>query len=146
MTRYVRWLWGILLLTIPVGVVAGTTNKPVTSDRVVRETQEAVSAAKDYTIQQKDAFQRKIQLELEEIQARIVQLREQAKHVSGEARTDTQKAIRELENKKALAEKRLQAIHSATASSWEQAKMKTAVAMDDLRDSLTRTLSRFPSR
>lgn len=146
MTRYVRWLWGILLLTIPVGVVAGATNKPVTSDRVVRETQEAVSAAKDYTIQQKDAFQRKVHSELEEVQTRIMQLREQAKHASGEARTNTQKAIGELENKKALAEKRLQAIHSATASSWEQAKMKTAVAMDDLRDSLTRTLSRFPSR
>ena len=117
-------LWvgpGILLLTMPVGVAAGTTDKPVTGDRVVREA-------------------------LEEVQTRIMQLRKQAKHTSADAGMDIQKAIGELEKKKDLAEKKLQDIHSATVSSWEQAKIKTAVAMDDLRDSLTRTLPHLPSR
>jgi len=149
MMNYGGWLWGglgILVLTMPVDVAAGTTDKPVTGDRVVREAQEAVSATKAYTIQQKDAFQRKVQSELDEVQLRIMQLREQGKHASAEARTEIQKAIGELEKKKDLAEKKLQDIHSATASSWEQAKVKTAVAMDDLRDSLSKTLSHFPSR
>lgn len=145
----VRWSWaalGMLSLITPAGVAAGTTDKPVTGDRVVREAQEAVTVTKDYTIQQKEAFQRKVQSELDEVQARITQLRGQVKHASAEARADIQKAIGELEQKKALAEKKVQDVHSATASSWEQVKVKTAAAMDDLRDSLTRTLSRFPSR
>ena len=149
MKNYVGWLWGIVgigLLAVPIAVVAGASDKPVTGDTVIRETQEAVTATKDYTIQQKDVFQRKVQTELDEMQTRITQLRGEVKHASAEARADIQKAIGELEKKKDLAEKKAQDIHSATASSWEQVKSKTAAAMDDLRDSLTRTLSHFPSR
>jgi len=149
MKNYVGWLWGIVgigLLTIPVVVTAGASDKPVTGDTVIRETQEAVTATKDYTIQQKDAFQRKVQTELDEIQVRITQLRGQVKHVSAEARADLQKAIREVEKKKDLANKKIKAIRSATASSWEQVKSKTEAAMDDLRASLNRALPQLPSR
>ena len=147
--NYVGGLLGIVgigVLTIPVVVAAGASDKPVTSDRVIRETQEAVTATKDYTIQQKDAFQRQVQTELDEIHVRITQLREQVTHASAEARADIQKAIVELEKKKDLANKKAEDIHSATASSWEQVKSKTAAAMDDLRDSLNRALSHLPSR
>jgi ribosome-interacting GTPase 1 len=147
MKNYVGWLWGIVgigLLTIPVVVAAGASDKPVTGDTVIRETQEAVTATKDYTIQQKDAFQRKVQTELDEMQVRIKQLHGQVKHASAEARADIQKAIKELEKKKDLAQKKAEDIHSATASSWEQVKSKTEAAMDDLRDSLTRARSYLP--
>ena len=147
MKNQVGGLWGIVgigLLTIPVFAAVGAAEKPVTGDRIVRETQEAVRATKDYTIQQKDAFQRKIQTELDEMQLQITQLHAQIKHESGKTRADIQKAIEELEKKTDLANKKMQDIHSATTSSWEQAKSKTAAAMDDLRDSLNRTLSQLP--
>mgnify|MGYP001323041105 CR=1 FL=1 len=147
MKNRVGGLWGIVgvgLLTIPVVVAAGTSDKPVTGDTVIRETQEAVTATKDYTIQQKDAFQRKVQAELDEIQVHITKLRGQVTHASAEARTDIQKAIAGLEKKKDLAQKKAEDIHSATASSWEQVKSKTSAAMDDLRDSLNRALSHLP--
>jgi len=147
MKNYVGGLWGIVgigLLAIPVVVTAGASDKPVTGDTVIRETQEAATATKDYTIQQKDAFQRKVQTELDEMKVRIRQLRGQVKHASTEARADLQKAIKELEKKKDLASKKVEAIHSATASSWEQVKSKTEAAMDDLRDSLKRALSHLP--
>ena len=149
MKHYVRGLWGIVgigLLTIPVVVAAGAPDKPVTGDTVIREAQEAVTITKDYTIQQKDAFRRKVQTELDEMQVRITQLRGQVTHTSAEARADLQKAIVELEKKIVLANKKLQDIHAATASSWEQAKSKTEAMMDDLRDSLTRARSYLPSR
>jgi hypothetical protein len=147
MKNYVGGLWGIVgigLLIIPVVVAAGASDKPVTGDTVIRETQEAATATKDYTIQQKDAFQRKVQTELDEMKVRIRQLRGQVKHASTEARADLQKAIKGLEKKKDLASKKVEAIHSATASSWEQVKSKTEAAMDDLRDSLKRALSHLP--
>ena len=147
MKNLVGGLWGIVgigMLTISVVTAAGASDKPVTGDRVIRETQEAVTATKDYTIQQKDAFRQKVQTELDEMQARITQLRGQVKHVSAEARADIQKAMGDLEKKKNLANKKAEAIHSATASSWEQVKSKTSAAMDDLRDSLNRALSHLP--
>jgi len=147
--NYVIRLWrivGIGLLITPVAVATGASDGRVTGDTVIREAQEAVTATKDYTIQQKEAFQRKIQTELDEVQVRIAQLRGQVEHASGEARTDIQKSIGELEKKKQLVKKKAEAIHSATASSWEQVKAKTAAAMDDLRESLKRALSHLPSR
>jgi hypothetical protein len=147
MKNSARVLWGIVgmgLLPLFVAGSAGASDKPVTGDTVIRETQEAMTATKDYTIAQKDAFQRKVQTELEEMQARITQLRGQVAHASGEARTDIQKAIAELEKKKDLAYKKAQDIHSATASSWEQVKSKTSAAMDDLRESLNRAKSHLP--
>jgi phosphoenolpyruvate-protein kinase (PTS system EI component) len=147
MKHHVGRLWGAVgigLLNILVVVPVGASDRPVTGDKVIQETQEAVTATKDYTIQQKDAFQRKVQTELDEIQVRITQLRRRVKHASAEAKADIQKAIVELEKKKELANKKAQDIHSATASSWEQVKEKTVEAMDDLRDSLNRALSRLP--
>ena len=135
---------GIGLLTMSIVVAAEASDKPMTGDRVIRETQEAMTATKDYTIHQKDAFQRKVQTELDEMQTRITQLRGQVKHASEEARADIQKAVEDLEKKKNLAYKKAEDIHSATASSWEQVKSKTSAAMDDLRDSFNRTLSHLP--
>lgn len=145
--NYARVLWGIVgvgLLTISIAGEVGALEKPVSGDTVVRKTQEAVTATKDYTIQQKDAFQRKIQSELAEMQVGISRLHERVKHMSGEVRTDIKKAIVELEGKSDLAQKKTEDIHSATASSWEQVKSKTAAAVDDLRESLNRAISHLP--
>jgi len=57
-----------------------------------------VTATKDYTIQQKDAFQRKVQTELDEMQVRIRQLREMSSMRRGKQERD-QEAIRELKRK-----------------------------------------------
>ncbi len=147
MKRYAVGLWGIVgigLITVSVVVAAGTSDNPVTGDTMIRETQEAVTATKDYTIQQKDAFQRKVQTELDEMQVRITRLRGQVKHASAEAEEDIQKAIVELEKRNDLARGKVEDIYSATASSWEQVKSKTAAAMDDLRESFTRVRSHLP--
>jgi len=153
MKNHAGGLWGVVgiglltaLLTVSVVVAAGASDKRVTGDKVIRETEEAVTATKDYTIQQKDAFQRKVQQELDEMKVRIKQLREQLKRASGQAKVNLQKAIVELEKKIDLANKKAQEIHSATAASWEQVKSKTAAAMDDLRDSYNRAQSNLPSR
>ena len=149
MINYVGRLWGILgilLLAMPVSVGAGITGKPVTGDKVVREAQETVTATKDYTIQQKEALQRKFQSKLDEVQIRITQLHGQVKQTSADARADIQKTVSELEKKMDLAGKKVLDIHSGTASSWEQVQSKMAVTMGNHRDSLTRTLSHFPSR
>jgi Skp family chaperone for outer membrane proteins len=131
---------GIGLLTMPVFAAVAASEKPVTGDRIVRETQEAVRATKDYTIQQKDAFQRKIQTELDEMQVHITQLRTQVKHESGKTRADVQKAIEELEKKSDLANKKLQDFIPQRPLPGSS-EVETAAAMDDLRDSLQRRIS-----
>jgi peptidoglycan hydrolase CwlO-like protein len=147
MKSHVGALWalmGVGFFALSLAVAAGAADKQVSGGTVVKEAQEAVIATKDYTIQQKDAFQRKVEAELDEIQVHITKLRGQVNHASTEARTDIQKAIAELEKKRDLAKKKAEDIHSATAASWEQVKSKSAAAMDDLRASVNRTLSHLP--
>ena len=142
-------MWGIVgigMLIMPLAVAAGASDTPVTGGTVTRDAKEAVTASKDYTIQQKDAFQRKIQAELKEMQVRIARLYGQVGHASASARADIQKSIVELEKQKELAGTQAQEIHFATAASWERVQSKTAAAMDDLRKSFNQTLSHLSSR
>ena len=141
-----RGIVGIGMLTISMVVAAQASDKPVTGDTVIRKTQEAMKATKDFTIQQKDAFERQIQTELGEMKVSLSHLREQLQHASGKTRVDLQKTIADLETKIDLANKKLQSMRSATTSSWEQAKLKTEAVMNDLRSSLHRAQSYLPSR
>ena len=142
-------LWGIAAIgvgALPAAFAAGLPDMPVTGETVQREAREAVTATKDYTIQQKDALQRKLHAELDDVQRQITRLHDKVGQASAEARLDIQKSLDELEKKKELAHKKIEALHSATSASWEQVKSKTVTAMDDLRETLGRALSHFPSR
>ncbi len=55
-------------------VTAAEGDSSVTTERVQREAQDAVETTKEFTVQRKEAFQRKIQEELDEMQARIASL------------------------------------------------------------------------
>jgi len=141
-------LWGIvgIGLTLSMVLAAQASDKPVTGDTVIRKTQEAMKATKDFTIQQKDAFERQVQTELGEMKVSLVHLREQLKHASGKTRENLQKTIADSEAKIDVANTKLQNMRSATTSSWEQAKVKTEALMNDLRSSLNRAQSYLPSR
>ena len=54
-------------LTLPPRTTAGDQPQPSTTDRVIRDTKEAVEATKQYTLQQKETFQKAVQAELAEI-------------------------------------------------------------------------------
>jgi peptidoglycan hydrolase CwlO-like protein len=69
-------------------------------DTIAKEARETIEATKEYTAQQKDAFQRKAQEELSAIQGQIGALRGKVRNVSASTRADLQKSIDELEKKK----------------------------------------------
>ncbi|MFZ1556088.1 MAG: hypothetical protein WAT38_07895, partial [Nitrospira sp.] len=57
-------------LTLPPRTTAGDQPQPSTTDRVIRDTKEAVEATKQYTLQQKETFQKAVQAELAEMQVK----------------------------------------------------------------------------
>ncbi len=138
---------GTLLMTVlgwtALGFAADSA-APVTGDRVTREAKEAAKAAKDYTFQQKDAFQKKIQAELDDMQAEIVRLRQRTGRASASVRTDLQQAIADLEKKREAARRKLDEVGAAGSASWEQLKGKMHEAMDDLSAAYRKTVSKLP--
>ncbi len=105
---------------------------------------DAAEAAKAYTIQQKEAFQKAIQKELNEMQVKIADLQKKTRAASVEARADLRKAIQELEKKKDEARKKLEEVNESTTSAWSTLKEGLHTAVTDLKKSYTETISKLP--
>lgn len=114
------------------------------ADTVAKEARETVEAAKDYTAQQKDVFQRKAQEELVVIQRQIEVLRGKVRNVSASTRADIQKSIDELEKKRAAVKDKLDTLRDATDAKWHAVKTTVDAALDEIRGSYQKALSRLP--
>jgi Skp family chaperone for outer membrane proteins len=90
----------------------------VVPETATRKATEAVDAAKESTMREKEAFQKNIQEELDEFQAQIARLRTRTDQASAEARAKAQHAIADLEKKKEAARRQLEELKSAGASAW----------------------------
>ncbi|MGC3975113.1 MAG: hypothetical protein QM771_12120 [Nitrospira sp.] len=91
----------------PMAFAAGDQAQPLTTEKVIRDTKEAVEFTKQYTMQHKERFQKTVQAELAEMQAKIAELQKKTSAASVEARKDMQKALQDLERKKDEARKQL---------------------------------------
>lgn len=98
---------------------------------VKKETREALEATKEFTLQQKEDFQKKIQAELDRMQKQIDHLRAKADHAKTEAQADLDKAIAELQKRKDAAGKKLQELESASEKAWGNLKSGLNTAMED---------------
>ncbi len=138
------WATGTLLTITPWTATAGDQPQPSATDKMVRDTKDAVEATKQYTIQQKEAFQKAIQNELNEMQVKIADLQKKTSAASVEARAEMQKAIQDLEKQKDEARKKLDEVNASTSSAWSKLKdgMNTAVA--DLKKSYKEAVSKLP--
>lgn len=131
-------------LMITPWAVAGDQTQPSTTDTVIRDTKEAVEATKQYSIQQKETFQKAVQSELAEMQIKITELQKKTNAASAEARSDMQKAIQELEHKKEETRKQLDQVNESTSSAWSKLKDNMNAAVEDLKKSYTETVSKLP--
>lgn len=123
---------------------ANAAGQATGSEKIVKETKEAVDATKQYTIEKKEAFERVVQAELRDIQAKIADLQTKTATASGEARVELQKAIKDLETKKDEARKSLDELHNSTASAWNRFKDDMNLALERLRQSYKNSLSKLP--
>jgi ABC-type phosphate transport system auxiliary subunit len=114
------------------------------ADTVAKEARETVEAAKTYTAQQKDAFQRKAQEELSVIQHQIEVLRGKVRNVSVSTRADIQKSIDELEKKREAVKDKLDTLRDATDAKWHAVKTTVDAALDEIKGSYQKALSRLP--
>ena len=114
------------------------------AEKVVKETQEAIEATKEYSAQQKEAFQRKAQEELTAIQRQILGLREKLAKASESTRADLQKSLNELEKKKDGVKERLDELKGATGAKWHEVREGMNNALNELKHSYQKLLSHMP--
>jgi hypothetical protein len=114
------------------------------TETITKEAKETLEATKQYTIEQKEAFQRKAHEELAVVQKQIGALREKGQKVSAATRAELQKSINELEKKKDAAKHELEQLGTVTDSKWAAMKAKAKSTLDDLKSSYQEAVSRLP--
>ncbi len=148
--RTIRQLWlivGLLagsLVLLPGGGIAAESQSPAGADKVIRETKEAVEATKQYSVQQKEAFEKAVRSELNEMHAKIAELRKKTEAASAAARVELQKAVQDLEKKKDEARKKLDQVNDSTSAAWATLKDGMTLAVEDLKKSYRDALSKLP--
>ena len=123
---------------------AGEEPHTSSTDRIVRDTKEALETTKEYSLRQKEVFENRVRVELQELQINIAELRKQTDVASSEARKELQKAIQDLERKKHEARKKLEEVNESTSSAWISLKAGMTAAVEDLKKSYQEALSKFP--
>jgi DNA repair exonuclease SbcCD ATPase subunit len=143
--RIIGWIGSsvtVVALLAPIGVRA--EEKPVTGGTVAKEAREAVEATTQYTAQQKEAFQRKAQEELDAVQKQIAALQAKTTQASESVRMELKQSIQELEAKKAATRKQLEELQAATGSKWNDMKNHVHSAIEDLKQSYQKMRSNLP--
>ncbi len=132
----------VVVGTMPAwGKVADAT---ASAEKVVKEAQETIEATKQYTVEQKQAFERKTQEELTTLQRQIVELREKVTHASESTRTELQQSIKELEKKKDGVRKKVEELKGATDAKWHEVREGMNTALNELKQSYRNVLSHIP--
>ena len=135
-------LWAGLVVGTPVS--ARAAESPVEAEKISKEARETIEATKQYTAQQKDAFQRKAHEELAAIQKQITALRGKVNDASAATRDEFNKSIIELEKKKDAAKNKLDELRAATDAKWNDLRAGANSALDELKHSYQKALSHLP--
>ena len=134
-----RMIIGVIAILFgPVQAGAEATDRPVTPGTIAKEARETIDATAQYTTQQKEAFQRAAQDELEAVQKQMAALQAKADKASASARAELQKSIRELEVKKEAARKQLDGLKSASDAKWSEMKAGVHDAIEEMNQSYQR--------
>ncbi len=141
-----RWLRGVLWVPMAVVVVCQNAGAESTvgKDTIVKEARETFEATKEYTDQQKAAFQRKAQEELAAFQQQIVALRGKVADASASTREELQKSLNEVEKKKDDVRRTLDELKHTTDRKWQDVQDGMNSALHELKQSYQNLLSRIP--
>ena len=143
--QILNWIGsGVLAVVLVAPFRAQAEEKPVTGGTVAKEAREAVEATAQYTAQQKEAFQRKAQEELDVVQKQIAALQARTAQASESVRMELKQSIHELEAKKAATRKQLEELQAATGSKWSDMKNHVHSAIEDLKQSYQKMRSNLP--
>ena len=107
--------------------------QPVTGEQVKQQTKEAAEAAKTYAAQKKDEYQQKIAAKLNDLQAKIDELKAKAETAKPEVKAKLDEQIAALQKDADAAKAKMQDLKSAGADAWEKLKAGTDSAVDKLQ-------------
>jgi TolA-binding protein len=111
---------------------ADRTPGKVSSEDVRRDAGQAVDTTVEYSQQAKEEFQKKLETQLDELDAKIVKLREKGSDLKDDAKVKWERTMTDLEKKRETARAKLTDVGRASAEAWKDVQKGAAAAWDDL--------------
>ena len=144
-TRPDRSIYGVRVAIAGMTLVMGGPHVAFAgTETITKEAKETLEATKQYTMEQKEAFKRKVHEELAIVQKQLGALREKGHEASAATRAELQRSIDELEKKKDAAKHELEQLKAVTDSKWAAMKANVNSALEDLKSSYQKAVSRLP--
>lgn len=94
----------------------------------------------------KDAYEARMQAQLDELKADIAKMRAQAERLAAEARLKQQEEIEELESRRHALERKLKEVREAGTDAWETLRGGVDSAWDELKRSWDEAAKRLLGR
>ena len=102
------------------------------SEQLVRETQEAYQALKNYALQKQKEFRQQTEAKLARYEERIEKLREKIEKAGTEARRECNEIMKEWHTRTENLRQQLEEIKSTGAEAWQQAERQINAGMEEL--------------
>jgi len=141
-------LFGVLLMVLVLG--AGTSANvwaaepgKVSPEDVKKQAGEALSAAKEYTMQEKQEYQKLIESQLADLSKKIEDLKAKAVNAKKDAMAALESQIADLKKKQEAAQQKLSELGSVTSKAWGEVKSGLDKAMDELKKAYEGARSKF---
>ena len=134
MSRFVWMLMLAGLLAAPGCEQSPADRTPgkVTPEDVRRDAGKAAKTAAEYSQQTKEEFQKKLEAQLNELDAKIAKLRQQGRDLKDKAKANWDQKMAELETKRKAARAKLAEVGHSGEEAWKDVRKGAESAWNDL--------------
>ena len=132
-----RFIWMLMLAGLFAS--SGCEQKPadrtpgkVTPEDVRRDAGQAINTAAEYSQQAKEEFQKKLETQLNDLDAKIATLREKGSDLKGEAKVKWDQKMADLKKKQEAARAELAKVGDSSAAAWKDVQKGAQSSWDEL--------------
>lgn len=114
-----------------------------TKEDVKKETSEAVLSASQYTKEQKDEFQKEMQIKIDNLKRDLAEMNKTATKKSASIREEMKKEIAKLENEQKKMSQNLTKLGKSTGKAWDEVKAGVSKSWNDLADAFEKAKGKY---
>ena len=114
-------------------VLLSTAAQAASTDKIQEKASETAQATGDWAHQTKEDFKKQMQKNLDELQVQISEMKKEASHQTGRAKTEINRQIATLQGQRDDLQKRVKKTGNSSDRAWEKVKSGLGAAMEDLK-------------
>lgn len=125
------------IIVVVLILITGNYSYSITANEVKIKAKEAVNSATEYTVEQKEFFQKEMDENLATLKLELKNLKAKAVLVQGEAQVSTNKKIKELEAKENELHAKMKNLKKSSGRAWIKMKEGMSSAWNKVKEAVS---------